>query len=114
MIKVGIVGVGHLGEIHLKLILSSIDFDLIGFYDTDFEKADLISKKYQVKFFNNLNDLSENILAVIICTPTIYHHEIASFFLKNNINLRYSIFYQYLKRFLNIYNLKDYLLFCQE
>ena len=87
MIKVGIVGVGHLGEIHLKLILSSIDFDLIGFYDTDSEKADLISKKYQVKFFNNLNDLSENIQAVIICTPTIYHHEIASFFLKNNINV---------------------------
>ena len=87
MIKVGIVGVGHLGEIHLKLILSSIDFDLIGCYDTDSEKADLISKKYRVKFFNNLNDLSENIQAVIICTPTIFHHKIASFFLKNNINV---------------------------
>ena len=58
MIKVGIVGVGHLGEIHLKLILSSINFDLIGFYETNQEKSDLISKKYQVKSFKSLKDLS--------------------------------------------------------
>ncbi len=87
MIKVGIVGVGHLGEIHLKLILSSINFDLIGFYETNQEKSDLISKKYQVKSFKSLKDLSESIQAVIISTPTIHHHEIATFFLKNNIHV---------------------------
>ena len=87
MIKVGIVGVGHLGEIHLKLILSSIHFDLIGFHETNQEKSDLISKKYQVKSFKSLEDLSENVQAVIISTPTIHHHEIATFFLKNNINV---------------------------
>ena len=87
MIKVGIVGVGHLGEIHLKLILSSTHFDLIGFYETNKEKADLISKKYQVNFFNSLKALSENIQAVIICTPTIHHHKTATFYLKNNIHV---------------------------
>ena len=87
MIKVGIVGVGHLGEIHLKLILSSINFDLIGFYETNQEKSDLISKKYQVKSFKSLEDLSENVQAVIISTPTIHHHEIATYFLKNNIHV---------------------------
>ena len=87
MIKVGIVGVGHLGEIHLKLILSSINFDLIGFYETNQEKSDLISKKYQVKSFKSIEDLSENVQAVIISTPTIHHHEIATFFLKNNIHV---------------------------
>ena len=87
MIKVGIVGVGHLGEIHLKLILSSINFDLIGFYETNQEKSDLISKKYQVKSLKSLEDLSENVQAVIISTPTIHHHEIATFFLKNNIHV---------------------------
>ena len=87
MIKVGIVGVGHLGEIHLKLILSSINFELIGFYETNHEKSDLISKKYQVKSFKSLEDLSENVQAVIISTPTIHHHEIATFFLKNNIHV---------------------------
>ena len=87
MIKVGIVGLGHLGEIHLKLILSSTHFNLIGFYETNQEKSDLISKKYQVKSFKSLEDLSENVQAVIISTPTIHHHEIATFFLKNNIHV---------------------------
>ena len=87
MIKVGIVGVGHLGEIHLKLILSSTNFNLIGFYEINQEKSDLISKKYQVKSFKSLEDLSENVQAVIISTPTIHHHEIATFFLKNNIHV---------------------------
>ena len=87
MIKVGIVGVGHLGEIHLKLMLSSTNFNLIGFYETNQEKSDLISKKYQVKSFKSLEDLSENVQAVIISTPTIHHHEIATFFLKNNIHV---------------------------
>ena len=87
MIKVGIVGVGHLGEIHLKLILSSTNFNLIGFYETNQEKSDLISKKYQVKSFKSLEDLSENVKAVIISTPTTHHHEIATFFLKNNIHV---------------------------
>ena len=87
MIKVGIVGVGHLGEIHLKLILSSTNFNLIGFYETNQEKSDLISKKYQVKSFKSLEDLSENVKAVIISTPTIHHYEIATFFLKKNIHV---------------------------
>ena len=87
MIKVGIVGVGHLGEIHLKLILSSTNFNLIGFYETNQEKSDLISKKYQVKSFKSLEDLSENVQAVIISTPTIHHYEIATFFLKKNIHV---------------------------
>ena len=87
MIKVGIVGAGHLGEIHLKLMLSSTYFDLIGFYDTNQEKADLISKKYKVKFFDSLKGLSKDIEAVVICTPTIHHHKTATFFLKNNIHV---------------------------
>tara|TARA_B100001027_G_scaffold24781_1_gene14613 strand:+ start:194 stop:1156 length:963 start_codon:yes stop_codon:yes gene_type:complete len=87
MIKVGIVGAGHLGEIHLKLMLSSTYFDLIGFYDTNQEKADLISKKYKVKFFDSLKGLSKDIEAVVICTPTIHHHTTATFFLKNNIHV---------------------------
>ena len=39
MINVGIVGVGHLGEIHLKLILSSKYFNLVGFYETDKKRS---------------------------------------------------------------------------
>ena len=46
MINVGIVGVGHLGEIHLKLILSSKYFNLVGFYETDIKRSSHISNEY--------------------------------------------------------------------
>tara|TARA_B100001173_G_C15543186_1_gene360514 strand:+ start:222 stop:500 length:279 start_codon:yes stop_codon:yes gene_type:complete len=70
MIKVGIMGVGHLGEIHLKLISNSKLFTLVGFYDNNQERATLISEKYNVISYTSYDDLCNDIDAVIICTPT--------------------------------------------
>jgi len=40
MLKIGLIGAGHLGKIHLKLILELSDyFDLVGFYDEDKENS---------------------------------------------------------------------------
>ena len=82
MIKVGIVGVGHLGEIHLKLILKSEAFKLVGFYDDDINKSILIEKKYGIPAYKSCSDLSKDIEAVIICTPTLFHYETAKSFFK--------------------------------
>ena len=84
MIKVGIVGVGHLGEIHLKLILKSEAFKLVGFYDDDINKSILIEKKYGIPAYKSCSDLSKDIEAVIICTPTLFHYETAKSFLNDN------------------------------
>ena len=83
MIKTGIIGVGHLGEIHLKLILKSNLYKLTGFFDPDKERSENISKIYNVKSYKSYKDLCDDIDAVIICTPTLFHHEIAKFFLNN-------------------------------
>ena len=48
MIKIGVIGAGHLGKIHLKLLNSSKQFDLIGFYDIDKESSEEFSKKRRV------------------------------------------------------------------
>ena len=84
MIKVGIVGVGHLGEIHLKLILKSEAFKLVGFYDDDINKSILIEKKYGIPAYQSCSNLSKDIEAVIICTPTLFHYETAKSFLSDN------------------------------
>ena len=48
MIKVGVIGAGHLGKIHLN-ILSTSDFDLVGFHDTDVSNSQkLASEKYSL------------------------------------------------------------------
>ena len=42
MIKVGVIGAGHLGKIHLN-ILSNSNFNLIGFHDTDVENSEKLA-----------------------------------------------------------------------
>ena len=87
MINVGIVGVGHLGEIHLKLILSSKYFNLVGFYETDKKRSSYILNEYNVLCYDNLLALTDLVDAVVISTPTCFHYEIAKFFLEKKIHV---------------------------
>ncbi|MAS16014.1 MAG: oxidoreductase [Flavobacteriaceae bacterium] len=77
MIKIGVIGAGHLGKIHLKLLNSSKKFDLIGFYDIDKESSEELSKKEGYKYFSNLDNLLSNVDAIDIVSPTTTHFEIA-------------------------------------
>jgi len=77
MIKIGVIGAGHLGKIHLKLLNSSNKYDLIGFYDTDIKTSKHLSKKEGYNYFSNLETLLDNVEAVNIVSPTSTHHEIA-------------------------------------
>ena len=77
MIKIGVVGAGHLGKIHLKLLNSSNKFDLIGFYDTDKKTSIELSEKEGYKYFSNLDSLLDTVDAIDIVSPTTTHYEIA-------------------------------------
>ena len=82
MIKIGVVGCGHLGEIHIKLLKKSNNFDLKGFMDNDDNKSQEIEKKYELKRFYDLDNFSNKIDAVIIATPTAFHFNLAKFFIE--------------------------------
>ncbi len=77
MIKIGVIGAGHLGKIHLKLLNSSTKFNLIGFYDTNKETSKELSKKEGYKYFSNLDELLDNVDAIDIVSPTTTHYKIA-------------------------------------
>lgn len=77
MLKIGVLGVGHLGKIHLNCIGTIDDFDLIGFYDPDDEKAKEAIAKYGLKRFNTIGDLIAAVDAVDIVTPTVSHYDCA-------------------------------------
>lgn len=88
MIKVGIIGVGHMGEIHLKkLKLLNHIYNIIGIYDADVMQAKEVAKKYNVKIYNNLEELLDKIEAVIIATPSQTHYEISSRCIYKNVNV---------------------------
>ena len=82
MIKVGVIGAGHLGKIHLN-ILSTSNFNLIGFYDTDVSNSEKLASEKGYKFFKNIDSLIDSIDAAVIVSPTITHFEIAKKCIEN-------------------------------
>ena len=82
MLKIGVLGVGHLGKIHLKCIQEIADFELVGFYDPDTVNADKIEAEFGIKKWSSLDDLIDAVDVVDIVTPTISHFDCASKALK--------------------------------
>ncbi len=77
MLKIGVLGVGHLGKIHLKCIQQAKQYELVGFYDIDDHNSQLAVEKFQVKRFDTLEELLEEVDVIDIVTPTISHFELA-------------------------------------
>ncbi len=77
MIKIGVIGAGHLGKIHIKLLKEIEEANLIGFYDIDTENAKKVENEFGIKSFKTLDELLNKVDAVDIVTPTTTHFEIA-------------------------------------
>lgn len=77
MLKIGVLGAGHLGKIHLKLLNESKKYDLIGFFDTNKEYSKNIENEFGYKFFENIDELLDKIEVVDIVTPTVFHYDCA-------------------------------------
>lgn len=77
MLKIGVLGAGHLGKIHLKLANQSEKLDLVGFYDPNQENAEKVEKDFGYKAFSTIEELIEAVDVVDIVTPTLSHYECA-------------------------------------
>jgi predicted dehydrogenase len=77
-LKIGVVGAGHLGKIHIKCIKELPDYDLVGFYDSNAEYAEATSKEIEVRHFDSLDELIQQSDVIDIVTPTISHFEVAA------------------------------------
>ena len=71
------LGAGHLGKIHLRLLNQSAKFDLVGFYDASPDVRVKITAEYAFKAFDSEEDLIAAVDVVDIVTPTLYHHKLA-------------------------------------
>ena len=77
MLKLGIIGTGHLGKIHIKCAKLVDHIDLVGFFDKDVEMASKVEAEHGIKAFETLEALLDAVDAVDIVTPTICHHQVA-------------------------------------
>ena len=73
MLKVGVIGAGHLGKFHLNNWAEIENTQLIGFTDTDDANAELVAQKYKIPRFDDVEKLIEACDALDIVTPTSSH-----------------------------------------
>jgi predicted dehydrogenase len=81
MLKIGVLGAGHLGKIHINLLKEISAFELVGFYDPDQSKAEQIK---DVKYFSSMDELMDECDVIDIVTPTVNHYECAVKALRNS------------------------------
>ncbi|KOY52557.1 Gfo/Idh/MocA family oxidoreductase [Polaribacter dokdonensis] len=77
MLKVGVLGAGHLGKIHLRLLKESSKYDLIGFYDPIKENAKNVTEQFGYTSFDSIDELIDAVDVVDIVTPTLSHFDCA-------------------------------------
>ncbi|MEN9335294.1 MAG: Myo-inositol 2-dehydrogenase [Bacteroidota bacterium] len=83
MLKVGVLGAGHLGKIHLRLLQQSEQYELVGFYDENAEYADKIAAEFGYKRFDTIAKLLHAVDVIDIVTPTLSHYKCAKVAIKS-------------------------------
>jgi predicted dehydrogenase len=78
MLKIGILGAGHLGKIHLRIAAASKHYELVGFYDPDPNTVSAIISDTEYTAFESPEALIETCDVIDIVTPTLSHFEMAS------------------------------------
>ncbi|WP_432411436.1 Gfo/Idh/MocA family protein [Rasiella sp. SM2506] len=73
MLNAGVLGAGHLGKIHLKLLNQSTKYNLVGFYDADRAASRKIEEEFGYKSFQTMEALIDACDVVDVVTPTIHH-----------------------------------------
>ena len=77
MLKIGVLGAGHLGKIHLRLLKASSAYELAGFYDTDRDLAKRVADEFGYTAFDSVEALIDAVDVVDIVTPTVTHYDMA-------------------------------------
>ena len=84
-LRMAVVGVGHLGQHHARILADLPDVELVGVADANSDQAQLIADRLGTTAFDNFEPLLDQVDAVSVVTPTIYHHHVAAAFLKQGV-----------------------------
>jgi predicted dehydrogenase len=78
MLKIGVLGAGHLGKIHIRCIKEIAGYELTGFYDPDPSIAGKVAAELDVRSFESMDALIDAVDVVDIVTPTVSHFTCAT------------------------------------
>ena len=86
-LRVGVIGVGHLGEYHVQKYKAMPDVDLVGVVDTNWHRAQEIALRYGTKPFRRHEDILPLVEAVSLAVPTEKHFQVAKDILSKGLHL---------------------------
>lgn len=72
-LKVGVVGVGYLGQHHARVLSELSDVEMVGVYDVDPGRAEEVASRIRVRAHSSIASLVRECDAVSVVTPTLYH-----------------------------------------
>ena len=84
MLRIGVLGAGHLGKIHIKLIKEIKNYELAGIFDPDQENAAFAEKEYGIKAYSDIDALIDACDVIDIVTPTLSHYDCAVQAMRNS------------------------------
>ena len=86
-IRIGVIGVGNMGQHHVRILSLLKDVEMVGVSDINVERGLNTASKYRVRFFEDYRDLLPHVEAVCIAVPTKLHYEIGMACLRAGVNV---------------------------
>ncbi|OGL41685.1 MAG: hypothetical protein A2161_13055 [Candidatus Schekmanbacteria bacterium RBG_13_48_7] len=76
-----VIGTGHLGKHHTRILSQFSGVELVGVCDIREESLKTVSTQFNAKEYRDYKDLIKEVDAVVVATPTVTHHEVCMAFL---------------------------------
>lgn len=87
LLRVGIIGVGNMGQHHTRVLSLLKDTKLVGVADINVERGLDTAGKYGVRFFENYQELLPHVDAVCVAVPTLQHYSVGMTCLKAGVHV---------------------------
>jgi predicted dehydrogenase len=84
-LRIAVVGVGHLGQHHARILAGFPDVELVGVADTDSDQALAVARRHGTRAYDRFEPLLDRVDAVSVVTPTSFHHRVAAEFLRRGV-----------------------------
>ena len=84
--KIGVVGVGKMGEYHVGVLSDMREAELVGIVDSDQKRAKIVSERYKTSNYKDYKDLFKKVDAVVVAVPTSMHYSIGKEFIEAGIH----------------------------
>lgn len=86
-LRVAVVGVGHLGQAHARVLSALPDVELVGVADANLAQAETVAARHKTQAYSHYGALLDQVDAASIVVPTCLHHSVATAFLERGVHL---------------------------